>query len=95
MPTAARRPFKPSIGGFIAGFAAQKSLSTLIAGLQIAITQPMRIEDVVIVEGEWGTIEEITLTYVVIRVWDQRPLIVPINYFWKSHSRTGPAAVRT
>jgi small-conductance mechanosensitive channel len=69
------------IAGVIAGFAAQKSLSTLIAGLQIAITQPMRIEDVVIVEGEWGTIEEITLTYVVIRVWDQRRLIVPINYF--------------
>jgi len=69
------------IAGVIAGFAAQKSLSTLIAGLQIAISQPMRIEDVVIVEGEWGTIEEITLTYVVIRVWDQRRLIVPINYF--------------
>jgi len=69
------------IAGVIAGFAAQKSLSTIIAGLQIAITQPMRIEDVVIVEGEWGTIEEITLTYVVIRVWDQRRLIVPITYF--------------
>src|SRR6202035_844999 len=69
------------VAGVIAGLAAQKSLSTIIAGLQIAITQPMRIEDVVIVEGEWGTIEEITLTYVVIRVWDQRRLIVPINYF--------------
>ena len=69
------------IAGVIAGLAAQKSLSTIIAGLQIAITQPMRIEDVVIVEGEWGTIEEITLTYVVIRVWDRRRLIVPINYF--------------
>jgi small-conductance mechanosensitive channel len=69
------------IAGVIAGFAAQKSLSTIIAGLQIAITQPMRIEDVVIVEGEWGTIEEITLTYVVIRVWDRRRLIVPITYF--------------
>ena len=69
------------IAGVIAGLAAQKSLSTIIAGLQIAITQPMRIEDVVIVEGEWGTIEEITLTYVVIRVWDRRRLIVPITYF--------------
>jgi small-conductance mechanosensitive channel len=69
------------VAGVIAGFAAQKSLSTIIAGLQIAITQPMRIDDVVIVEGEWGTIEEITLTYVVIRVWDQRRLIVPITYF--------------
>jgi len=69
------------VAGVIAGFAAQKSLATIIAGLQIAITQPMRIDDVVIVEGEWGIIEEITLTYVVIRVWDQRRLIVPITYF--------------
>jgi len=69
------------VAGVIAGFAAQKSLSTIIAGLQIAITQPMRIDDVVIVESEWGTIEEITLTYVVIRVWDQRRLVVPITYF--------------
>jgi small-conductance mechanosensitive channel len=69
------------IAGVIAGLAAQKSLSTIIAGLQIAITQPMRIEDVVIVEGEWGIIEEITLTYVVVRVWDRRRLIVPITYF--------------
>ncbi len=69
------------LAGVIAGFAAQKSLSTIIAGLQIAITQPMRIDDVVVVEGEWGTIEEITLTYAVIRVWDQRRLIVPITYF--------------
>ena len=69
------------VAGVIAGFAAQKSLSTIIAGLQIAITQPMRIDDVVIVEGEWGIIEEITLTYVVVRVWDLRRLIVPITYF--------------
>jgi small-conductance mechanosensitive channel len=69
------------VAGVIAGLAAQKSLSTIIAGLQIAITQPMRINDVVIVEGEWGIIEEITLTYVVVRVWDQRRLIVPITYF--------------
>ena len=69
------------VAGVIAGFAAQKSLSTIIAGLQIAITQPMRIDDVVIVEGEWGTIEEITLTYAVVRVWDQRRLVVPITYF--------------
>ncbi|MBV9491596.1 MAG: mechanosensitive ion channel [Verrucomicrobia bacterium] len=67
--------------GVIAGFAAQKSLSTIIAGLQLAITQPMRINDEVIVEGEWGVIEEITLTYVVVRVWDLRRLVVPITYF--------------
>lgn len=67
--------------GVIAGFAAQKSIATLFAGIQIAITQPIRIDDVVIVEGEWGRIEEITLTYVVVRIWDLRRLIVPISYF--------------
>jgi small-conductance mechanosensitive channel len=67
--------------GVIAGFAAQKSLSMMIAGLQIAFTQPMRIDDLVVVDGEVGTIEEITLTYVVVRLWDQRRLIVPITYF--------------
>jgi small-conductance mechanosensitive channel len=67
--------------GVIAGFAAQKSLSMMIAGLQIAITQPIRIGDLVVVEGESGTIEAITLTYVVVRLWDQRRLIVPITYF--------------
>jgi small-conductance mechanosensitive channel len=69
------------VAGVIAGFAAQKSLSTIIAGLQVAITQPIRIDDHVIVEGEWGIIEEITLTYVVVRVWDRRRLITPITYF--------------
>lgn len=69
------------IGGIIIGFAAQKSLSNLLAGFQIAFTQPIRIDDVVIVEGEWGKIEEITLTYVVVNIWDQRRLILPITYF--------------
>jgi small-conductance mechanosensitive channel len=69
------------VAGVITGLAAQKSLSTMIAGFQLAITQPLRIDDEVIVEGEWGVIEEITLTYVVIRIWDLRRLIVPINYF--------------
>lgn len=69
------------IAGVIIGFAAQKSLATLFAGIQLAITQPIRIDDVVIVEGEWGRIEEITLTYVVVRIWDLRRLVVPINYF--------------
>lgn len=67
--------------GLVLGIAAQKTVATFIAGLQIAITQPIRIDDVVIVEGEWGRIEEITLTYVVVRIWDQRRLIVPITYF--------------
>lgn len=69
------------IGGIIIGFAAQKSLGNLLAGFQIAFTQPIRIDDVVIVEGEWGRVEEITLTYVVVNIWDQRRLILPITYF--------------
>ena len=69
------------VAGVVIGFAAQKSLGTLLAGFQIAITQPIRIDDVVIVEGEWGRIEEITLTYVVVRIWDLRRLVVPITYF--------------
>jgi small-conductance mechanosensitive channel len=69
------------IAGIILGFAAQKSLGTLLAGLQIALTQPIRVDDVVIVEGEWGRIEEINLTYVVVRIWDLRRLVVPIHYF--------------
>lgn len=69
------------VAGIVIGFAAQKSLGTLLAGLQIALTQPIRIDDVVIVEGEWGRIEEITLTYVVVRIWDLRRLVVPITYF--------------
>ena len=69
------------IGGIIIGFAAQKSLGNLLAGFQIAFTQPIRMDDVVIVEGEWGRIEEITLTYVVVNIWDQRRLVLPITYF--------------
>ena len=67
--------------GIVVGMAAQKTIGTFIAGLQIAITQPIRIDDVVIVENEWGRIEEITLTYVVVRIWDLRRLVVPITYF--------------
>jgi small-conductance mechanosensitive channel len=67
--------------GIILGFAAQRSIATVVAGFQIAFTQPIRLDDVVIVEGEWGRIEEITLTYVVVLIWDQRRLVVPINYF--------------
>ncbi len=65
----------------VVGMAAQNSLGSVLAGIQIAITQPIRIDDVVIVEGEWGRVEEITLTYVVVRIWDQRRLVVPISYF--------------
>ncbi len=69
------------ISGIIVGFAAQRSLANLLAGFQIAITQPIRIDDVLVVEGEWGKVEEINLTYVVLSIWDQRRLILPINYF--------------
>jgi small-conductance mechanosensitive channel len=69
------------IAGIIIGFAAQKSIGMFLAGVQIAITQPIRLDDVVIVEGEWGRIEEITLTYVVVRIWDERRLMLPVNYF--------------
>ncbi len=69
------------IAGIIIGLAAQKAIATLLAGIQIAITQPIRLDDVVIVEGEWGWIEEINLTYVVVRIWDKRRLVVPTTYF--------------
>jgi small-conductance mechanosensitive channel len=69
------------IAGIVVGLAAQRSIATLLAGFQIAMTQPIRVDDVVIVEGEWGRIEDITLTYVVIKVWDQRRLIVPMTHF--------------
>lgn len=69
------------VGGIIIGFAAQKSLGNLLAGFQIAFTQPIRVDDVLIVEGEWGKVEEINLTYVVVNIWDKRRLVLPITYF--------------
>jgi small-conductance mechanosensitive channel len=69
------------IAGIIIGLAAQRTIATLLAGIQVAITQPIRLDDVVVVEGEWGRIEEITLTFVVIRIWDLRRLVLPITYF--------------
>lgn len=65
----------------IAGLAAQKSIAALFAGIQIAVSQPIRIDDSVIVEKEWGWIEEINLTYVVVKLWDLRRIIMPITYF--------------
>ncbi|SFI88131.1 mechanosensitive ion channel domain-containing protein [Bradyrhizobium sp. Gha] len=67
--------------GLIVGLAARPLLSNLIAGLQIAITQPIRIEDAVIIENEWGWVEDIAATYVVIRLWDWRRMVVPLSYF--------------
>ncbi|MDJ0314965.1 mechanosensitive ion channel domain-containing protein [Arthrobacter sp. H35-D1] len=65
----------------VAGLAVQSSLSNVFAGVQLAFTDAIRIDDVVVVEGLWGTIEEITMTYVVVRVWDERMLILPSTYF--------------
>lgn len=67
--------------GIIVGFAAQRTIANLFAGFQLAMTQPIRMDDVLIVENEWGRVEEITLTYVVIRIWDDRRLVVPLSYF--------------
>ncbi|MFP4054419.1 MAG: mechanosensitive ion channel family protein [Phycisphaerae bacterium] len=67
--------------GIVIGIAAQRTLGNVMAGVMIAFTQPIRIDDVVFLEGEWGRIEEVTLTYVVVRVWDLRRLVVPITYF--------------
>ncbi|MEI6758398.1 MAG: mechanosensitive ion channel [Chlorobium sp.] len=87
------------IAGVMLGFAAQKSLTTLISGIQIAITQPISIGDLVVVENESGRIEEITLTYVVVRLWDQRRMIVPITWFidrpFENWSRTSPELLGT
>lgn len=69
------------LASLVLATAAKSSASNLLAGMQIALTEPIRLDDVVIVEGQWGKIEEITTTYVVVAIWDQRRLIVPLSYF--------------
>src|SRR6202035_2367418 len=69
------------VAGLVAGLAARPVLGNLIAGLQIALTQPIRLDDVLIVEGEWGRVEEITGAFVVVRLWDERRLVVPLQWF--------------
>jgi small-conductance mechanosensitive channel len=85
------------IAGVIAGLAARPVLSNLFAGIQIAIAQPIRLEDAVIVENEFGSIEEITGTYVVVRLWDLRRMIVPLSYFiekpFQNWTRQSPALI--
>jgi len=85
------------VAGLVAGLAARPLLSNLIAGVQIAMTQPIRIDDAVVVEGEWGWIEEITATYVVVKLWDWRRLIVPLAYFmekpFQNWTREGAAII--
>lgn len=67
--------------GIVVGIAAQPTLANLLAGIQIAISEPIRLDDVVVVEGEWGRIEEITFTYVIVASWDERRVVLPISYF--------------
>lgn len=69
------------VAGLFVGMAARPVLGNLIAGMQIALTQPIRLDDVLIIDGEWGWVEEITGTYVVLRIWDRRRLIVPLQWF--------------
>ena len=69
------------LAGLAAGIAARPMLANLIAGLQLALTEPIRIDDAVLVEGEFGYVEEINTTYVVVRIWDQRRLVMPLAYF--------------
>lgn len=87
------------IAGIVVGFAARPVLSNLLAGLQLALTQPLRLDDVVIVQGEWGRIEEFTSTYVVVGIWDQRRLIVPLTWFienpFQNWTRTGSELLGT
>jgi small-conductance mechanosensitive channel len=70
------------VAGIAAGLAARPLLGNLIAGMQIAITQPIRLGDVLVIEGNWGTVEEITSTYVVLKIWDWRRLVIPLSYFF-------------
>ncbi len=69
------------LAGLVLGMAMRPTLASIVAGIQIALTQPIRIDDVVIVEGEWGWIEDISTTYVIVRIWDLRRLVVPLSYF--------------
>jgi small-conductance mechanosensitive channel len=87
------------VAGIIVGMAARPALSNLIAGVQVALTQPIRLGDVVIVDGEWGTIEELNTTYVVVKIWDLRRLIVPLSSFieksFQNWTRTSPELMGT
>jgi small-conductance mechanosensitive channel len=87
------------LAGIVAGVAARPVLSNMIAGLQIALSQPIRLDDVLIVEGEWGRVEEITGTYVVLAIWDQRRLIIPLQWFiehpFQNWTRTGSEILGT
>ncbi|HEX5595997.1 MAG TPA: mechanosensitive ion channel domain-containing protein [Micromonosporaceae bacterium] len=87
------------LAGILAGLAAQSLLSNVFAGLQLAFSDALRLDDVVVVEGEWGRIEELTLSHAVVRVWDDRRLILPTSYFtttpFQNWTRTGAAVMGT
>jgi len=87
------------VAGLVAGIAARPVLGNLIAGLQIAVAQPIRLDDVVIIENEWGRIEEITATYVVVKIWDERRLVVPLQWMiehpFQNWTRTGSQLLGT
>jgi small-conductance mechanosensitive channel len=93
--------FSLGIAGIVVGVAARPTVSNLIAGAQIFFADPIRIDDVVVVEGQWGRVHEITLTYVVVRTWDERSIVLPVTYFldhpyenWTRSSAHLLAAVR-
>lgn len=83
--------------GLVIGLALQPMLKNMIAGIQLAVTQPIRIDDAVLVENEWGNIEEITATYVVVRLWDWRRMVLPLSYFiehpFQNWTREGSALI--
>jgi hypothetical protein len=85
------------VAGIVLGFAAQKSLGSLFAGIQLALSQPVKIDDTVVVEGQFGTVGEISLTYVVVNTWDGKRLIVPISYFlensFENWTRSSPEVI--
>jgi small-conductance mechanosensitive channel len=85
--------------GIVLGLALQPLLKNLVAGIQLAVTQPIRLEDAVIVEGEWGNVEEINSTYVVVRLWDWRRMILPLSYFiekpFQNWTREGASLIGT
>src|SRR5215217_4256311 len=74
------------VAGIVIGFAAQKSLGTIFAGIQIALTQPIKLDDTIVVEDHFGTVGEITLTYVDLSTWDEKRVIIPINYFLENNT---------
>jgi small-conductance mechanosensitive channel len=87
------------VAGIVAGLAARPVLTNFLAGIQLAVAQPIRLDDAVVVENEWGNIEEITFTYVVVRLWDLRRMVVPLSYFiekpFQNWTRTGGELIGT